>query len=113
MEAPSLARKESADLRAELAVTREQFSRLAATSEEDVAAWEEGRPLSPSAAARLERSAKLLRSLSKVMKLDCLRDWLECPNPAFGGRAALAVAEQGDIQLLERMVHEVEGGSLT
>jgi DNA-binding transcriptional regulator YiaG len=100
-------------LREELGLNRRQFARLTAASERAVADWENDRPISPVNQKGLRESERLCRALMKIMKPDCVGEWLDIPNDAFGGLKPLDLSERGEMDRLWRMIFEVESGALT
>ena len=52
----------------------------------------------------------LLERLSRVMDPSLVDGWLKQPNPAFDASTPLQVIERGEIDRINRLVHELESG---
>lgn len=99
------------EVRKGFGLTRADFRRLSGFSERALANWESGKqtPDAPTA-RRLVELNRLRLALSRVMDAAELPDWLNEPNPAFGGLKPLEVVERGEVDRLWRMIHEVTSG---
>src|SRR5271169_3518213 len=90
------------EFREELGLNRRQFARLTAASERAVADWENDHPISPVNQKSLRECERLCRALAKVMKANCIGEWLDTPNDAFSGVKPLDLVERGEVDRLWR-----------
>lgn len=99
------------EVRKGFGLTRAEFRRLSGFSERALANWESGKqaPDAPTT-RRLVELNRLRAALSRVIDAAELHNWLDEPNPAFGGLKPLEVIERGEVDKLWRMVHEVSAG---
>jgi transcriptional regulator with XRE-family HTH domain len=102
--------REVARLRGDLGLPLKDFARLTGFSERAVASWEAGSPVSPPVRRRLLELDRLFRSLAELVKDGTIPEWLQTPNPAFGGLKPLEVIERGEVDRLWRMIYYLESG---
>lgn len=97
-------------LRKQLGMAREVFSRLVNVSPRAIADVE----IQRKKVAKLQRPYnevdRLFRALSEVVEPDSLGDWFVTPNEAFGGSKPLEVIERGEIDRLWEMVYRLRSG---
>jgi hypothetical protein len=103
-------REPKLELRKQLGMTREVFSRLVNVSVRAIAAAERDR----AAVAKLQRpyaeAARLYDALCEVVAPKTIGPWLLAPNEAFGGLKPLEVIERGQIDRLWDMVYRLRSG---
>jgi uncharacterized protein (DUF2384 family) len=54
---------------------------------------------------------RLSRELAAVVKGETLGAWMDRPNKAFGNRRPIQVIEDGEIDLLWAMIHDLKSGN--
>jgi uncharacterized protein (DUF2384 family) len=89
---------------------QDAFSRMTGYSLRAVADWRAGRPLSQSTGQRLKEISRLCEALGKVVRSECVGEWLQTPNDAFDGSTPLQVIERGEVDRLWRMVYRLKSG---
>ena len=67
--------------------------------------------LTPVLLRRIHKTRALLDALSEIVQLESIPSWMRKSNPAFENRTPLKVIEDGEIDLLWSMVHELAHGS--
>jgi transcriptional regulator with XRE-family HTH domain len=87
----------AAALRKKLGLPRRTFSRLTGFSERALAKWEGGSEMSEPSLRRLREIERLRDRLAEVVNPKVIPEWLETPNPAFGGLKPLEVVERGEV----------------
>ena len=100
----------AAALRSKLGVPRKVFSRLTGFSERVIANWESGKPMSEPSLRRIREIERLRDRLAEVVSPDEIPQWLDTPNPAFGGLKPLEVIERGEVDQLWKMIFYLESG---
>jgi len=100
-------------IRTRLGLSQKLFSRLTGYSERAIAAWESGRSLSEASRQRMIEMQRMQSALSKVMRAGYVGEWLNTENVAFDGLKPLEVIERGKIDLIWRMIYELESGMPT
>ena len=98
------------ELRSTLGLARETFGRLVNVSVRTIAEVES----KPKRVVKLQRNyvevKRLTDSLSEVVNPDCLGDWFNTPNEAFGSLKPIEVIERGEIDRLWEMVYRLRAG---
>ena len=115
---PEFTARDSADAASRMVVSlcegyglrREELTRLTGFSLRAVADWSAGKAPSVPALRRLREVRRLLEALESVVRREHLLPWLRTPNPAFGGSSPLQVVENGEMDRLWLMVHELGSG---
>ena len=100
----------AAALRSKLGVPRRMFSRLTGFSERVISNWESGKPMSEPSLRRIREIERLRDRLAEVVSADAIPQWLDTPNPAFGGLKPLEVIERGEVDQLWKMIFYLEAG---
>ncbi len=100
----------AAALRSKLGVPRKIFSRLTGFSERVIANWESGKPMSEPSLRRIREIERLRDRLAEVVSAEAIPQWLDTPNPAFGGLKPLEVIERGEVDQLWKMIFYLESG---
>jgi transcriptional regulator with XRE-family HTH domain len=100
----------AAALRKKLGLPRRIFSRLTGFSERVIAKWEDGAAMSEPSLRRLREIERLRDRLAEVVDPKVIPQWLDTPNPAFGGLKPLEVVERGEVDQLWQMIFYLESG---
>ena len=97
-------------LREQLGMTREVFSRLVNVSVRAIADVETDRKKVAKLQRPYNEADRLFRALSEVVEPDSLGDWFVAPNVAFDGFKPIEVVERGEIDRLWEMVYRLRSG---
>lgn len=102
---------DAARLRRAFGLNRSAFERLCGFSQRILAEWESGRRRpGEQGRRRLVELDRLRSALGRVVRTEAIPDWLQSPNPAFGGLKPLEVIERGETDRLWQMVYFLEAG---
>lgn len=96
--------------REEYGITQPSLMRLTGFSARSVAKWAAGEEPSPRQHQSLIEAERLLQALARVIKPAQIGKWLNTPSQAFGGSSPLHVIERGEVDLLWRMLYDLESG---
>lgn len=99
-------------VRQRMGVTQEVLGRMVGYSTRAIAGVESGAKPSPGLQRALIEAGRLYDHLSELIDRDAFAEWLRTPNPAFGDHRPLQLIEDGRVDRLWQMVHEVESGQL-
>lgn len=94
-------------------LTQPKFARVMGISVRRLAALEQGVKPTENVQRRITEVERLRRALAKVVKADAIGDWMDRPNKAFGGRRPIQVIEDGEIDLLWAMIHDLQSGDIS
>jgi hypothetical protein len=97
-------------VREKMLLPRKVFSRLIGFSERAIADWESGKTISEPGLRRIKEMERFQQRLAEVVSAEAIPEWLEKPNPAFGGLKPLEVIERGEIDRLWNMIFYLESG---
>ena len=97
-------------LRETYGLTRPVLARMTGLSERTLASWETGVPLNQAGQRAITSMQRLLKALAEVIKEKAIADWLDAPNPAFGGLKPIEVMERGEADRLWRMIFFLGSG---
>lgn len=104
--------KDLRQIREDLRVSQEVFSRLIGVSVKTISRWEnnENTP-SPLALERISRWQTILQMMRRLMKEEALQRWLNAPNEALEGRTPLEVAQSpGGTEEIVDLLGRIEWG---
>ena len=97
-------------LREKLGLTQPEFAGLLPVSVRTLATLEKGTPPTDSVARRLTELERLRKALSEVIRDSAIGEWLNTPNPAFGGLKPLEVIDRGESDRLWEMIYFLRSG---
>jgi len=99
------------ELRKQLAMPREVFSRLVNVSVRAIADVETAKKNVVKLQRPYNEVSRLYGALKEVVDPSSLGDWFLAPNKAFDGLKPIEVIERGEIDRLWRMVYMLRSGS--
>jgi DNA-binding XRE family transcriptional regulator len=97
-------------LREKLGVTQKVLARMLGVTERTVIDLEGGRALSEGMGRRVTELDRLQRDLSKVVRRQVIGKWLMEPQEAFEGEMPADLIAKGKVDLLWRMIFELQAG---
>jgi DNA-binding transcriptional regulator YiaG len=97
-------------LRADWGMTLETFARLTGYAVRSITAWEGGTKIGKNAMRTLTKVQRLREALARVMRPEFIGQWMDTPNPAFGGMKPLEVWERGEEDRIWAMIFYLESG---
>lgn len=100
-------------LRAQLGLSREKFSRLADISVRTLAALEAGSPASEKTRRTLTEIHRLAEALKQLVRPEAIGPWLETPCEAFDGLRPLEVIERGHVDRIWQMIFSLREGGVS
>ena len=98
------------ELRKQLSMPREVFSRLVNVSVRTIAEVETTKKKVTKLQRPYNEVARLYEALKEVVDPKALGDWFVTPNDAFDGLKPIEVIERGEIDRLWRMVYKLRSG---
>ncbi len=98
------------ELRKQLDMPREVFSRLVNVSVRAIADVETAEKRVVKLLRPYNEVSRLCEALKEVVDPKALRDWFVAPNDAFDGLKPIEVIERGEIDRLWRMVYKLRSG---
>ncbi len=98
------------ELRYRLGMAREVFGRLVNVSVRTIADVETNKKKVEKLQRNYVEVNRLCDSLSEVIAPDCLGDWFNTPNDAFGELKPIEVIERGEIDRLWEMFYRLRSG---
>jgi transcriptional regulator with XRE-family HTH domain len=103
-------------LRTDFDLSLATFAKITGVAPKDLARWEQGKAvrLDDEASGRVDRVARILEGLARVMRRTFIPTWMAQPNDAckeMGARTPLELFERGDYETLEDMVWYLESGT--
>lgn len=96
--------------RSEFKLPQPDIVRLTGFSPRSVAKWSQGETPSPRQEKALVEMDRLLDGLARVMEPAEIGRWLKASNPAFNGSTPMQVVERGELDLIWRMLYDIESG---
>lgn len=97
-----------ADVRRMIGFSQPEFGRLTSYSTRAVADWESGKPMDARARRRIIEIERLLKALGELMPADQVGHWLRQRNEAFQGHSPLQLIEDGELDRLWQMIHQID-----
>lgn len=98
--------------RKERGISRPLFAQIADCSERTLATYESKVRLPAKFSRPIAESVRLIHALEELAgDRSALKDWLQKPNAAFGKKAPLSLIKNGEVDVLWRMVHQIQQGS--
>jgi len=88
-----------------------KFARVMGISLRRLADLERGVSPSESVQRRITEIQRLQRELTAVVRGDKIGAWMDTPNKAFGDRRPIQVIEDGEVDLLWAMIHDLKSGN--
>ena len=98
------------ELRYKLRMPREAFGRLVNVSVRTIADVESKQKKVGKLQRNYVEVERLCDSLSEVVAPECLGDWFDTPNDAFGGLKPVEIIERGEIDRLWEMFYRLRSG---
>jgi uncharacterized protein (DUF2384 family) len=93
-------------------ISRKLFAQMADCSERKLATYEAAPKLPPKIKRPVNETVRLIQALRELAGDDTeLKDWLNCPNPAFGKKTPLTLITHGESDLLWEMVYQLRQGA--
>lgn len=97
--------------RRSVGLNRAVFARLANFSERSLATYEKQEQLPEVVRPQINEAVRLVKALLEIIPAAGLAAWLREPNSGFGGQAPWALIQQGERDLLWRMIHQTQQGA--
>ena len=93
-------------------IPRPLFARIADCSERTLATYEASPRLPVKFSRPVTESVRLIQALEELAGDNtALKEWLQKPNPAFDRRAPLSLIQNGEVDVLWSMVHQIRQGA--
>lgn len=98
--------------RRERGIPRKLFAQMADFSERKLATYEKAPRLPKNVLRPVTETVRLIQALQSLAGGDdsAVRDWLEKPNPAFGGQTPLTLIIEGQTDRLWEMAYQIRQG---
>jgi DNA-binding transcriptional regulator YiaG len=97
--------------RRSIGLNRATFARLANFSERSLATFEKEEELPEAVRPQVTEAVRLVNALSEIVPAGELAEWLEKPNPGFGGKRPWTLIQNGERDLVWEMIHQTRQGA--
>ena len=97
--------------RRQTGLNRQTFARLSHVSERSLATYEKTAQVPDAVRPQVTEARRLVEALQELVPADQLPDWLQSPNPGFGGRTPAQLNDSGERDLLWEMIHQTRHGA--
>ena len=97
--------------RRSIGLNRGTFARLANFSERTLATYEKRRQFPAMVRPQITEAVRLVKALLEIVPAGELPNWLQTPNPGFGGQTPWAMIENGERDVIWQMIHQTQQGT--
>lgn len=97
--------------RREKGLSRQAFAQLSHVSERSLASYEKAAQVPATARPQVSEARRLVEALLELIPAAELKDWLQSPNPGFGGRTPQELSRNGERDLLWEMIYQTRHGA--
>ena len=92
-------------------LNRRTFAQISHISERSLASYEKAVQVPTAVPPQVTEARRLVEALGNIIPAGELMDWLETPNPGFGGRTPQELNDSGERDLLWEMIHQTRHGA--
>lgn len=97
--------------RRSIGLNRETFARLANFSERSLATYEKAARFPAPIRPQVTEAVRLVQALLEIISAEKLPQWLQTPNPGFGGRRPWTLIQNGERDIIWQMIHQTRQGA--
>jgi len=76
-----------------------------------MASYEKEPALPAAVRPRVAEAWRLVQALREIIPDESLSDWLQTPNPGFGGQCPLELIQKGERDVIWAMIHQTRQGA--